>query len=87
MAYSKFKKSAARTIQRRFKKRYVQRKGKLRYGKIARDVARIKGMLNSETKFVDTSISPQLPTCLAHRNPTSPQAQDNQRAQTETVYG
>lgn len=62
MAYSKFKKSAARTIQRRFKKRYVQRKGKVRYGKLARDIVRIKGMLNSETKFCDTNISPQLPT-------------------------
>lgn len=62
MAYRKFANRAAKKIQRRFRKRYVQRKGKLRYGKIARDVARIKGMLNSETKWIETAVTNVLPT-------------------------
>ena len=41
---------AARKIQRRFKKRYVQRRGGVRYGKLARDISLIKSRLNTETK-------------------------------------
>lgn len=47
---------AARKIQRRFRKRYVQRKGGLRYGKIARDVAYLKSALNTEKKLIKTEI-------------------------------
>lgn len=50
---------AVSKIQRRFRKRYVQRKGGLRFGKLARDVAYLKGALNSETKMVRTLVSAQ----------------------------
>ena len=53
----KFARSAARQARRRVKKRYVQRRGGVRYGKLARDVMKIKRALNSETKFIDTNIT------------------------------
>ncbi len=46
-----------RKFQRRFKKRYVQRRGGLRFGKLARDVAMIKSSLNTERKFSETDIT------------------------------
>lgn len=58
----KFARSAGRQARRRFKKRYVQRRGGVRYGKLARDVQRIKYALNSETKFIDTLLSLPAPT-------------------------
>ncbi len=53
-----------RKFQRRFRKRYVQRKGGLRFGKLARDVARIKSALNTERKFSETDITSS-PTAAA----------------------
>lgn len=63
MAFQKYKKVAKRA----FKKRYYNKNKKMKYGKLARDVSRIKGMLNSETKFCQTNVPPQLPTAT---NPT-----------------
>lgn len=48
---------AARKIQRRFRKRYVQRRGGLRFGKMARDLAYLKSAVNSERKVVTTDIT------------------------------
>ena len=54
-----------RKVQRRFKKRYVQRRGGLRFGKLARDVASLKSRLNTETKLAVTNITANAPTVTA----------------------
>lgn len=47
---------AVRKIQRRFRKRYIQRKGGVRFGKLARDVSYLKSALNTERKMLITNI-------------------------------
>ena len=54
-----------RKVQRRFRKRYVQRRGGLRFGKLARDVATLKSRLNTETKLSVTNVTANAPTVTA----------------------
>lgn len=54
-----FRSKVKKYAKKRFNRRYRKRRGGIRYGKLARDVYKIKRMLNTETKFIDDNFTIQ----------------------------